>query len=32
MIRAETNVIKRLLDQKLIQIGITMIRNEHSAL
>ena len=32
MIRAETNVIKRLLDQKLIQIAITMIRNEHSAL
>ena len=32
LIRAETNVIKKLLDQKLIQIAIRMIRNEDSAL
>ena len=31
-IRAETNVIKQLLDQKLIQIAVRMITNEHSAL
>ena len=31
-IRAETNVIKQLLDQKLIQIATRMITNEHSAL
>ena len=32
LIRAETNVIKRMLDQKLIQIATRMITNEHSAL
>ena len=32
LIRAETNVIKRLLEQKLIQIATRMITNEHSAL
>lgn len=32
LIRAETNVIKRLLEQKMIQIATRMITNEHSAL
>ena len=32
LVRAETNVIKRLLDQKLIRIATTMIRNEDAAL
>ena len=32
LIRAETNVIRQLLDQKLIEIATIMIRNEDSAL
>ena len=32
LVRAESNVIKALIDQKLIQISTRMITNEHAAL
>lgn len=32
LIRAESNIIKKLLDIKLVQIAVRMISNEHSAL
>mmetsp|Transcript_47154 Transcript_47154/g.62446 ORF Transcript_47154/g.62446 Transcript_47154/m.62446 type:complete len:88 (+) Transcript_47154:119-382(+) len=32
LVRAETNIIKRLLDIKLIHLATRMIANEHSAL
>ena len=32
LLRAETNVIKKLIDQKMIRYAVGVLQNEHSAL